>query len=218
MKKSVLKQLLPLIILTLIVAVATLLLAKPVINLVRDVSSFKAWIYSFGRVGIIMFTAIQILQVIVFVIPAEVIQIAGGYLYGALWGSVLSIVGITFGSFISFGLSRLLGRKSIENLLSYHKVGELEKFLNQPKGEIMLFVIFLIPGMPKDVLAYVAGLTPMKFWRFAMITLIARSPSIFVSAYWGANIASRNYVAIIAIAVAVALILLAVALRGKNIL
>lgn len=184
-------------------------------NLLKDPKKFGEWVNSFGSLGILVFIAIQIVQVVIFLIPGEVVQIAGGYLYGTLFGSVYSIVGITIGSLICFLIARLLGYDFLRNIISNEKLKKFDYIINNPKGELALFIIFLLPGLPKDALSYIAGITPVKFLNFFFITLVARMPGIVISAYIGANIEGKKYVLAIIISV-IALVLFVIGLLNKN--
>ncbi|MDK2902835.1 MAG: hypothetical protein PWQ93_754 [Clostridiales bacterium] len=218
MKENIFRQILPLVLLIVAIIIATVLLAQPFIELVRDADKFRLWIQGYGSMGFIMFIIIQVLQVIVFIVPGEVVQIAGGYLYGTLLGTLLSSIGITIGSLICFGLARLLGRRAIESIIGHERIHKFDDFINQPKGEALLFLIFLMPGLPKDVLAYAAGLSPMRFRNFFVITFIARLPSIMLSAYWGSNIVERNYWLLAGIAVIAAILFLLGIFKGRVLL
>ncbi|MBZ4666642.1 VTT domain-containing protein [Mahella sp.] len=218
MRENIFRQILPLVLLVVAIIIATVLLAQPFIELVRDADKFRLWIQGYGSMGFIMFIIIQVLQVIVFIVPGEVVQIAGGYLYGTLLGTLLSSIGITIGSLICFGLARLLGRRAIESIIGYERIHKFDDFINQPKGEALLFLIFLIPGLPKDVLAYAAGLSPMRFRNFFVITFIARLPSIMLSAYWGSNIVERNYWLLAGIAVIATILFLLGIFKGRVLL
>jgi uncharacterized membrane protein YdjX (TVP38/TMEM64 family) len=72
-----------------------------------------------------------------------------------------------------------------------------------------MFVLFLIPGIPKDILTYIAGLTPVKPVKFLMIAVVARLPALFVSCYIGANLQERNYAVVIAASIAAILLFIA---------
>lgn len=218
MKKSMFRRLLPLVLLIVAIIIAMIFLAQPFIELVRDADRFRLWIQGYGSMGFAVFIIIQVLQVIVFIVPGEVVQIAGGYLYGTLLGALLSSIGITIGSLICFGLARLLGRRAIESIIGCEKVHKFDDFINQPKGEALLFLIFLIPGLPKDVLAYAAGLSPIRFRNFFIITFIARLPGILISAYWGSNIVERNYWLLAGIAAIAAILFLLGIFKGRAIL
>lgn len=177
---------------------------------------FEVWIKSYGSWGFLIFVLIQIFQVVVFVIPGEVVYFVGGYLYGTLLSSVLSILGITLGSLVCFGIARVLGQPIVEKIISAEQMEKLKAKLNTPQASITLFMIFLIPGLPgKDALAYVAGLTPIKLVNFLIVTLIARSPWIIVSSLWGANLGQGDYKTLIIIAVIAAIVFLLGVLKGE---
>lgn len=194
---------------------AAVTFGKDLTMLIKNPERFKEWIHSFGRLGIIVFIAVQILQVVVFVIPGEVVQVAGGYLFGTILGSLYSVIGITIGSLICFIIARFLGYSFVTSVVSDESLKKFDYIINNPKGEIILFLLFFIPGMPKDVLSYIAGITPVKFYNFFIITLFARLPGIVFSAYIGSNLESRNYF-VAAIVSAIAVVLFLIGIYNKN--
>ncbi len=154
----------------------------------------REWVAAWGIWAPAIFIALQALQVIVFVIPGEVPQIAGGYLFGAWQGSLLSVVGILIGSAASFFLSRALGRPFVAALFPAAQIEKIERVLTSRSARIVFFLLFLIPGIPKDVLCYVAGLTPMGFPFFATASTLGRLPGIVGSAVIGSAAASSRWV------------------------
>ena len=136
----------------------------------------------------------QILQVFVFIVPGDVVQFAGGYLFG-LWGGLgLSLVGIGLGSTINFFLARWLGRSFVEGLFSQDQVDQFERFLGAPRARLGFFLLFAIPGLPgKDLLCYVAGISTLRFPTFLAITLGARIPGILGSSIMGSSVSSGQY-------------------------
>lgn len=126
----------------------------------------RAWIQGWGVWAPLVFIGIQALQVIVFIIPGEVAQILGGYLFGAWKGTLLSVLGILIGSAVDFGLARALGRPFVAALVPPERLESMEKLLSTRSARIIFFLLFLIPGIPKDILCYVAGLTPIGFLFF----------------------------------------------------
>ena len=164
-----------------------------IFKLIKDTKHFESWISGFGLWGFLIFILMQVLQVIIFFIPAAAVQVAGGYLYGTVLGSLLSIVGIILGSMICFTLAKILGQPLVERALGKAKMDKLKKLINNRKSKVTLFVLFLIPGFPKDALNYVAGLTPIRFGTFLAINLIARSPAIVGASFIGAKIKQRDY-------------------------
>ncbi|WP_051585858.1 TVP38/TMEM64 family protein [Caldanaerobius polysaccharolyticus] len=186
--------------------------------LASNPEKFRLWIEGYGSKGFLVYIAVQIVQVVVFVIPGEVIQIAGGYVYGAMMGSILSVVGITLGSVICFEIARVLGYSALKKVISPERLSKLKDFINNPKGEIALFLLFLIPGMPKDALSYVAGVTPISFWKYLFITLLARLPGIVFSSYIGASMYERNFLVVALLSAIAVLLFIAGALKKDYIM
>ncbi|SHF79149.1 Uncharacterized membrane protein YdjX, TVP38/TMEM64 family, SNARE-associated domain [Caldanaerobius fijiensis DSM 17918] len=182
--------------------------------LARDPELFRKWIEGYGSKAFLMYILIQIIQVVVFIIPGEVVQIAGGYIYGTILGSILSVIGITIGSLICFEIARILGYSALKKIISPDELSRFDNFINNPKGEMALFLLFLIPGMPKDILSYIAGITPISLYKYLTITFLARLPGIVFSSYIGANLYNKNYVLVISVsAVAIGLFVLGVLKR-----
>ncbi|MBN1233992.1 MAG: TVP38/TMEM64 family protein [Candidatus Coatesbacteria bacterium] len=136
---------------------------------------------------------LQILQVIISPIPGEVVQTAGGFLLGKYWGLLFNILGIAIGSAASFYLGRFLGQPFLIRFISEEKISKFSRQINSEKGFWGLLILFLIPGAPKDILSYISGITPLKFWHFIIISTIGRFPGIFVTTYLGSQFAIGNY-------------------------
>jgi len=153
----------------------------------------RAWVASQGAAAPLVFIAVQALQVIVFVIPGEVPQIAGGWLFGTWLGVLYSAFGILLGSSVSFFLARLLGVPFVHALFPKKQVSKIEKLLVSPRSAIVFFLLFVIPGIPKDILCYVAGLSPMRFVFFAGLSFLGRLPGIVGSAVIGNAAAGERW-------------------------
>jgi uncharacterized membrane protein YdjX (TVP38/TMEM64 family) len=176
----------------------------------------RAWVSSFHALAPLVFVGIQALQVVVFVIPGEVPQIAGGYLFGVLQGSLLSVAGIGIGSAICFWLARALGVPFVQAFFDAAQIGKLRSLADSPRSRIVFFLLFVIPGIPKDILCYVAGLSSMRFLGFFLISLAGRIPGIVGSALMGsAAAAARWRLALIVAGVAIALFVAGYLLRGR---
>lgn len=154
----------------------------------------RAWIRRWGAWAPIVFVAIQAIQVIVFVIPGEVPQIAGGYLFGVWYGSLLSVTGILIGSTAAFFLGRALGTPFVEALFPRDQVQRVRTLLVSERARIIFFLLFLIPGIPKDILCYVAGATPLGFPYFIAMSTLGRLPGIVVSSIIGNAAAANRWV------------------------
>jgi uncharacterized membrane protein YdjX (TVP38/TMEM64 family) len=153
----------------------------------------EKFIASYGSISALVYILTQAIQVVVFVIPGEIVQIAGGYIFGTWLGVLYSVGGILLGTVISFLAARLVGFRLLKSILPPRKLEEFGFLINNPKAEIAMFVLFLVPGIPKDSLVYIAGLTPVKPLRFFLVSMIARFPGILGSAYIGANLQQKDY-------------------------
>jgi uncharacterized membrane protein YdjX (TVP38/TMEM64 family) len=128
---------------------------------------------SFGDYSVLIFIVLQILQVVVPPIPGDVTGIIGGYLYGSMLGTIYSTIGLVLGSCLAFGLARLYGLPFVEKALNPEKIKKYDHFMTH-QGAMISFVLFLIPGFPKDFLCYVIGLSHMGWWEFIIISTFGR--------------------------------------------
>jgi uncharacterized membrane protein YdjX (TVP38/TMEM64 family) len=149
------------------------------------------------------------------VIPGEIIQIGGGYIYGTFWGTSYLFVGLVIGTVLVFFTTRIFGYSAIKIFVSPKKLEKFNYLINDPKSEIIMFLLYLIPGIPKDTLTYIAGLTPIAPLRFLLLSSLARLPGLIGSCYIGANLQSHNYRHVI-IASTLAVILFVVGLIYKD--
>lgn len=157
---------------------------------------------SYGWKGVLVFMLIQLLQVVVAAIPGEFVQIAGGYIYGTWLGTLYSLTGIVAGSVIVFFVARLLGYPIVKTFVSQKNLEKFDFMMNSSKSEIAMFILFLIPGIPKDILTYLAGLTPVKPLKFFIIITIGRLPALLASSYIGYNTQKGNYLIVIILSAA----------------
>lgn len=184
------------------IIIAALYLGGDIYTVLKDPAAFKNLLNEFSIYHILMFILLQIIQVIIFIIPGELIEIMAGYLFGTTMGSIYSIVGITIGSAVSFFIARLLGYDFVRKVTPEQMFNRLDIFVNEDKRSgTVLFLLFLIPGLPKDALAYFAGITPIGYLNFIFISMFARLPTIVFSVYIGANIGDKNYTTAIIVAV-----------------
>lgn len=176
----------------------------------------KEYIEAQGNVGILIFIAFQVFQVVVAAIPGEIVQIAGGYIYGTFWGTVYLVIGVAIGSIIDFYIARWLGFDIVKTFISEKRLRQLYNLVQGPRSNLVMFLLFLIPGLPKDVLTYVAGLTPVPAGRFLLIAIVARLPALVGSSFIGASFQQENTVVAIAVSgAAVVLFFLGVLYRDK---
>jgi len=164
-----------------------------VTGMIRDPEEFRSLLLSYGRASSLVFIGFQILQVVIATIPGELVQVAGGYVFGTAAGTLYSALGILTGYLIVFFFSRLIGYPIVTIFVSQDKIQRIKLYFNTKKADIIIFLLFLIPGVPKDFLVYVAGITPVKPLRFFLLTMIARLPALWGSSFIGANLQQENY-------------------------
>lgn len=164
-----------------------------ILELTMSLDKFRSYIVSLGGLGSIVFIAFQVLQTVIAPIPGEVIQVAGGYIYGVPLGLIYSITGMLLGAIIAFYFTRMIGRSFVEKLLNKKNSQWMKDIMDSKKFSIVLFIVFLVPGLPKDFLIYVAGLTPIKPLKFFGILLVSRFPWLLASVSIGSNLHYGNY-------------------------
>ncbi|HAA05500.1 MAG TPA: TVP38/TMEM64 family protein [Syntrophobacteraceae bacterium] len=174
-----------------------------------------AFLDSLGPWGFVGFMVLQSLQVVVAPIPGELTGFLGGYLYGPYLGIALSTLGLTVGSVAAFLLARIFGRPFVEKAVSAATLARFDYLLHH-KGAFLVFLLFLIPGFPKDYLCYVLGLGHLSVTEFIVIGGLGRLFGTVLLTLGGNFIRLHQYWRFsILVGVALTLILLAMAFRDK---
>ncbi len=158
--------------------VVTYFVCTDLLGKIRSPEEFRAYIESFGWTGRLVFLGLQCLQVIVAMIPGEILEVGAGYAFGAVEGTLLCMGGVAIASAMIFLLTKRLGVKLVETFISREKIDELRFINSEKKLKRLIFILFFIPGTPKDLFTYFAGLTRIKLSEFLVISLIARIPSV----------------------------------------
>ncbi len=185
-------------------------------GLFRNRDAIRGWIEGRGLWGPFAFILLQVVQVVVFVIPGEVVQIAGGYAFGFWLGSLYSLIGITLGSLANFYAGRLLGRPFVESLFARDKIEKVEAVTGSGKAAAGFFLLFVIPGIPKDVLCYVAGVSKLRLLAFLGVSMAGRLPGILGSSYMGSAAYTGAWKgAVIVLVIAAALFVLGLVFRER---
>jgi uncharacterized membrane protein YdjX (TVP38/TMEM64 family) len=166
---------------------------RPLIQFVENPEQFRAWLDSFGVWGRVIFLGMTLLQILIGIIPGEPLEIGAGYAFGVWEGFLLCELGILIGSALIWCFSRYLGIKAVEAFYPREKLNELKFLKDTQKLNITAFILFFIPGTPKDMLTYVLGLTPMKLSTCLFITVVARIPSVITSVIGGSALGEQNY-------------------------
>jgi uncharacterized membrane protein YdjX (TVP38/TMEM64 family) len=127
-----------------------------------------SFLQSLGPWSFVGFILLQAGQVLAAPVPGELTGFLGGYLFGTFFGVLLSTIGLTLGSYIAFILARIFGKPLLEKLVPVSTTDRF-KYLFRHKGAFLIFLLFLIPGFPKDWLCYVLGLGPLSTMEFLLI-------------------------------------------------
>jgi len=163
------------------------------LRLYRDNVFLKETVAAWGWAAPIVFIVIQALQVIISPIPGEITGPVGGALFGTFWGVVYSTIGLTLGTLFCFWLGHLYGEPLVRAWLSEHNWNKVN-FILEAEGAIFCFIIYLIPGFPKDIVSYLFGISPIPFWEFALVSTLGRLPGTWISSYVGANVAEHQFI------------------------
>lgn len=172
-----------------------------VLELFNDADDFRDFILDLGWIGPLAFVGLQFVQVVIFPIPGSIPQIAGGYLYGVLGGTFLSLAGIMSGSMVNFLLARRLGRKFVAAIVSEERMKRFESTLSSEKAPAVFFIMFLLPNFPKDALCYIAGLSSLTLAGFMAVSAAGRLPMMIASTLMGTAMADQNWILLIVVTV-----------------
>ncbi len=167
----------------------------------ESIDHLVQYIKGYGHLSGLVYIVFQIFQVVISVIPGEIVQVAAGYLFGPFWGIVYALVGCALGEAVAFGLARVLGRGFVRLFMSEEQFEKYSSRLNSQRGYTLCFILYLIPGIPKDILCYVAGASEIRFLPFLVISMIARLPGLIGSIAMGSLVDSGQYVVAIVILV-----------------
>ena len=166
---------------------------RPLCRFAEEPEKFRAWLDSYGPWGRLIFLGLTLLQILIGIIPGEPLEIGAGYAFGVWEGFLLCELGILIGSALIWCFSRYLGLRAVEAFYPREKLHELTLLKEAPRLNVTAFILFFIPGTPKDMLTYVLGLTPMKLSTCLFITVVARIPSVITSVIGGSALGEQNY-------------------------
>ena len=161
-----------------------------------------------SSIAALLIICIQIVQVVICFLPGQPVQFAASYMFGVARGFAFSITGAVIGTVISFYLAKLLGNDAMNLFFGEEEVRDYKKKLDSGRGLLLAFLIYLIPGIPKDIVSYVAGISDMRFRPFLLVATVGRIPGMLGSLMLGHFFGRQDYRAMIIIAVIIAVILL----------
>ena len=164
------------------------------IEFVEDPKLFREWVDTYGIFGRIIFVGMVVFQVVIALIPGEPLEFGAGYAFGAFEGTILATIGILIGSILVFFLVKKIGVVLLEIFFSDEQISKVKILKKSRKRDGLLFLLFLLPGTPKDILTYFLGLTDIKFFTLIFLSVVGRFPSVVSSTISGAALGRESYI------------------------
>ena len=184
----------------------TMLLRRPLVSFASNPEILRVWMQDLGIWGILIFGIFNFLQVVFAVIPGGPFELAAGYILGVVPGTLLCDITMTISSVVVFLLVRKFGIRFVELFVSRRQIENMGFLKDNQKVQSVLFFIFLLPGTPKDVVTYLAGLTNRSLKSWIFICFVGRFPAILLTALGGSALGNAKYgiVAVVIVVFAVA--------------
>ena len=148
---------------------------------------------SYGAFAPLVYIAFMVFQIIIAFIPGGPLELVGGMLFGALWGTVYTVLGVLIGTLTVCLLVRLFGRPLVHFFVPEEKVQKFRILQDEKRLEFWVFILFLIPGIPKDLLTYIVPLTKLHWLHFVLLATLARLPSLVGSVLVGDSLTDGRY-------------------------
>ncbi len=178
----------------LLTVLAAWLMKKPLASLVENPEKVREWIDGKGIWGRVIFGLAVFVQAVIALIPGEPFEIAAGYAFGAVEGTAICVIASTLGCLLTFFLVRKYGMRMVKLFFSEEKINSVKFLRSGPKRNYLILIIFMIPGTPKDLIAYFVGLTDIKLGAWLLICSLGRLPSVVTSTVCGNAIGENNFV------------------------
>ncbi|MDO4860549.1 MAG: VTT domain-containing protein [Bacillota bacterium] len=186
------------------------------IDTLKNYDEVVAALREYKTESALIYIGAMVLQIVISIIPGQVLQLAAGYLYGFWLGLIFSLIGSIIGAFITYFFAKIIGKDAIHVLFGEKKINDVLSHMNSRRAVAIVFLIYLIPGLPKDICNYVAGLSELKFRPFIIISTLGRTPGIMGSLIIGRQVMHANYTSAVVIGiVAVILFILGIIFKNK---
>lgn len=193
-----------------------LIFKQDILKELKDIEHIMEVLKNYKETSMFIYVGIQVTQIVVSFIPGQAFQMAAGYLYGIFLATILSIIGAMIGTTISFYLSKFLGKDFQYIVFGEEKMEKYMNLLSSHKGYTTVLLLYLIPGVPKDMVSYAAGVSNISFRIFLILSTIGRLPGMIGSMLIGVFLKEKNYVALgIIIFLAIASFILCIIYRKK---
>jgi uncharacterized membrane protein YdjX (TVP38/TMEM64 family) len=180
----------------------------------RDIGRLRGFLLDLGPWAPAVSFLLMVLQSVAAPLPAFVITIANGALFGAVWGTLLSWTSAMAGAALCYGIARALGRPVVERLVGERPLAKSDAVFER-YGTHAVLIARLIPLISFDVVSYAAGLTRIGLVPFLVATGIGQLPATVVYSVLGENIGAGTSAALWTLCALLALVVAGVALRGR---
>lgn len=217
---DILKKSLPVIVFVAVMGILTLILWPYVEGLATPEGreAFKVWVDGLGFGGWLVTLGIQLLQIFVALIPGEPVELMLGYVWGPWLGTLTCLIGIFIGTATIFLLVRKFGMKFVSRFVDPEELKRYKFLRDKNKVDFTVFILFFIPGTPKDALTYIAPIAPIGAVKYLLIATFARIPSIITSTILGDSIADGKWVlALVVFAITAVISVLGIILGNRYI-
>ena len=194
-KRQVCSAIIPLAVLLATGILSYFVFGQKLLVIFKEPQAFKLKLDAYGAWGEVLFVAVRAAQTVFKFIPAEPLEVASGYAFGVFGGLLWCMVGTQLGSAIILLLSARYGERFVSVFVEPESLSQFGFLQDSPRTKLLLFLIYLIPGAPKDLLTYFVPLTGMHLPTFMALTTVARIPSILTSTMCGAYFGEKNYLA-----------------------
>ena len=184
----------------------------------RSFDEVVAFLRQYKSLSVPVYLGAELLQILISILPGQVFQFAAGYLFGFIPGLIYTAIGAVMGTIVTFCLARVLGTDAVHLMLGKERTDHFIRLLNSRKAYLITFLIYLIPGVPKDTVCYIAGVSEMKMIPFVIISVVGRMPAMAASIVFGAMYMKQNYTGMAIVAVVVCVIVLVCIIRRKDIM
>ena len=216
--QNTLKNLLPIALFLALIVILTIVFLPEIKLLGTEAGreNFKEWVDGLGFFGWLATLGIQLLQIFVAFIPGEPVELALGYVWGPWLGTLTCLLGIFIGTSIIYFFVKKLGKPFVTRMVGERDITKFKFLSTKSRAELTVFILFFIPGTPKDALTYIAPIAPIPTASYLLITTLARIPSIITSTILGDSVAKGNYLlAVIVFAITAVISVLGIILGNK---
>ena len=191
---------------------------REVFTVFRSVETIQNFFEAHKSESVLIYLGGQILQVVIAAIPGQAFQLAAGYFFGFFQGLLWSVVGVILGTIVTFFLARILGRDAMYLIFGEKKLQSFIDKLNSKRAYLLVFIIYLIPGIPKDLFNYAAGVSEINFKAFLILSSLGRIPGMMGSLIIGLMVRNGDYTALIIIGIAAAVIVVVAFIFRKRLM